>query len=94
MALKDLSPAMRTVVRDVQVGKISDPVRMLNGVLVLMVVARWQRSIKMPERAIADRLMQKAVAHVAALSARHSPVAVIDIEMGRCRTIARSSSHG
>lgn len=68
-ALKDLSPAIRAVVRKVALGKISDPVKMPGGVLVLMVCGRegGEVTIKLPERdAIADRLMRDRVA----LSAR------------------------
>jgi len=60
-ALKDLSPAIRAVVKNVKVGKISDPVKMPEGVLVLMVCNREGGGgvIKLPEReAIADRIMQ------------------------------------
>lgn len=68
-ALKDLSPAIRTVVKDVKAGKISDPVKMPGGVMVLMVCGRegGGGTIKLPERnAIADRLMRDRMA----LSAR------------------------
>ena len=68
-ALKDLSPAIRTVVKDVEAGKISDPIKMPGGVMVLMVCARegGDGEIKLPERdAIADRLMQERIS----LSAR------------------------
>lgn len=68
-ALKDLSPAIRAVVKNVKAGKISDPVKMPGGVLVLMVCGRegGGGTIKLPERdAIADRLMRDRVA----LSAR------------------------
>ena len=60
-ALKDLSPAIRAVVQNISAGKISDPVKMPGGVLVLMVCSRegGKGEIKLPERdAIADRLMQ------------------------------------
>lgn len=68
-ALKDLSPAIRNVVKDVQAGKISDPVKMPDGVMVLMVCSREGGTsvIKLPERDdIADRLMRDRLA----LSAR------------------------
>lgn len=68
-ALKDLSPVIRNVVKDVQAGKISDPVKMPDGVLVLMVCGRdgGTSVIKLPERDdIADRLMRERLA----LSAR------------------------
>ncbi|MFT7572297.1 MAG: peptidyl-prolyl cis-trans isomerase SurA [Paracoccaceae bacterium] len=68
-ALKDLSPVIRNVVKDVQAGKISDPVKMPDGVLVLMVCSRdgGTSVIKLPERDdIADRLMRDRLA----LSAR------------------------
>ena len=84
-ALKDLSPAIRTVVRDVQVGKISDPVRMPNGVLVLMVCSRegGKSGIKMPERdAIADRLMQERLSLMSRRYLRDIRLsAVIDIRV-------------
>jgi peptidyl-prolyl cis-trans isomerase SurA len=68
-SLKDLSPAIRTVVKDVKAGKISDPIKMPGGVMVLMVCGRegGGGEIKLPERnAIADRLMEERMA----LSAR------------------------
>lgn len=68
-ALKDLSPAIRSVVRTVKAGQVSDPVKMPDGVMVLMVCNRegGEVTIKLPERdAIADKLMQDRVA----LSAR------------------------
>jgi peptidyl-prolyl cis-trans isomerase SurA len=60
-ALKDLSPAIRAIVKDVKAGKISDPVKMPEGVLVLMVCSREGGGgvIKLPERdAVADRIMR------------------------------------
>lgn len=68
-ALKDLSPAIRAVVKDIKAGQISDPVKMPDGVMVLMVCSREGGTsvIKLPERdAIADRLMRDRMA----LSAR------------------------
>lgn len=68
-ALKDLSPAIRSVVKDVQTGKISDPVKLPDGVLVLMVCGRdgGTSVIKLPKRdEIADKLMRDRMA----LSAR------------------------
>jgi peptidyl-prolyl cis-trans isomerase SurA len=61
-ALKDLSPAIREVVKDVPAGKISDPVKMPDGVMVLMVCNRdgGTSVIKLPDRdEIADRLMNE-----------------------------------
>ena len=82
-ALTDLSPAIRAVVKDVDAGKISDPVKTPGGVLVLMVCGRegGGGEIKLPERDdIADRLMQDRMS----LSARRYMrdirlAAVIDI---------------
>jgi peptidyl-prolyl cis-trans isomerase SurA len=84
-ALKDLSPAIRNVVKDVKAGKISDPVKMPDGVLVLMVCGREGGTsvIKLPERDdIADRLMSERLA----LSARRYMrdirlAAVIDVRV-------------
>lgn len=64
-ALNDLSPAIRRVVKDVPAGKISDPVKMPDGVLVLMVCGRdgGTSVIKLPARdAIADRIMRDRIA--------------------------------
>ena len=68
-ALKDLSPTIRASVQNVKAGKVSDPVKMPEGVLVLMVCSRegGDGVIKLPERdAIADRIMRDRLA----LSAR------------------------
>ena len=85
LALKDLSPAIRTVVRDVQVGEISDPVKMSSGVLLLMVCSRegGKSGIKMPERdAIADRLMQERLSLMSRRYLRDIRLsAVIDIRV-------------
>jgi len=64
-ALKDLSPAIRAVVKNVKAGKISDPIKMPEGVLVLMVCSREGGGgvIKLPERdAIADQIMRDRLA--------------------------------
>ncbi len=61
-ALKDLSPAIRQVVKDIPAGKISDPLKMPDGVMVLMVCNRdgGTSVIKLPKRdEIADRLMNE-----------------------------------
>lgn len=84
-ALKDLSPVIRNVVKDVEAGKISDPVKMPDGVLVLMVCGREGGTsvIKLPERDdISDRLMSERMA----LSARRYMrdirlAAVIDVRV-------------
>jgi peptidyl-prolyl cis-trans isomerase SurA len=84
-SLKDLSPVIRNVVKDVDAGKISDPVKMPGGVLVLMVCGREGGTsvIKLPERDdIADRLMSERMA----LSARRYMrdirlAAVIDVRV-------------
>ncbi len=85
LALKDLSPAIRNVVRDVQVGEISDPVKMSSGVLLLMVCSRegGKSGIKMPERdAIADRLMQERLSLMSRRYLRDIRLsAVIDIRV-------------
>ena len=62
LALKDLSPAIRQVVKDIPAGKISDPLKMPDGVMVLMVCNRdgGTSVIKLPKRdEIADRLMNE-----------------------------------
>jgi peptidyl-prolyl cis-trans isomerase SurA len=64
LALKDLSPAIRQVVKDIPTGKISDPLKMPNGVMVLMVCNRdgGTSVIKLPKRdEIADRLMNERI---------------------------------
>ena len=61
-ALKDLSPAIRQVVKDIPAGKISDPLKMPDGVMVFMVCNRdgGTSVIKLPKRdEIADRLMNE-----------------------------------
>ena len=63
-ALKDLSPAIRQVVKDIPAGKISDPLKMPDGVMVLMVCNRdgGTSVIKLPKRdEIADRLMNERI---------------------------------
>ncbi|MBT5647840.1 MAG: peptidyl-prolyl cis-trans isomerase [Rhodospirillaceae bacterium] len=62
LGLKDLSPAIRQVVKDIPAGKISDPLKMPDGVMVLMVCNRdgGTSVIKLPKRdEIADRLMNE-----------------------------------
>lgn len=69
-SLQDLSPVIRNVVKNVQAGKISDPVKTPDGVLILMVCSRDGGGgvIKLPARDdIADKLMRERMA----LSARH-----------------------
>ena len=84
-ALKDLSPAIRSVVRDVPAGKISDPVKMPGGILVLMVCSRegGKGEIKLPERDnIADRLLRERLALMARRYFRDIRLAaVIDIRV-------------
>jgi len=61
-ALKDLSPAIRQGFKDIPAGKISDPLKMPDGVMVLMVCNRdgGTSVIKLPKRdEIADRLMNE-----------------------------------
>tara|TARA_E500000331_G_scaffold356536_2_gene415172 strand:+ start:1253 stop:2587 length:1335 start_codon:yes stop_codon:yes gene_type:complete len=68
-ALKDLSPVIRNVVKNVEPGKISEPVKIPDGVLVLMVCGRDGGTgvIKLPERSnIADKLLRDRIS----LSAR------------------------
>ena len=85
LALKDLSPAIRTVVRDIQVGEISDPVKMSSGVLLLMACSRegGKSESKMPERdAIADRLMQERLSPMSRRYLRDIRLsAIIDIRV-------------
>ena len=84
-AVKDLSPAIQSVVRDLPAGKISDPIKMPGGVLVLMVCSRegGKGEIKLPERdAIADRLLQEKLALMARRYLRDIRLsAVIDIRV-------------
>jgi len=84
-AVKDLSPAIQSVVRNLPAGKISDPIKMPGGVLVLMVCSRegGKGEIKLPERdAIADRLLQEKLALMARRYLRDIRLsAVIDIRV-------------
>ena len=83
--LKDLSPAIRNVVRDLKAGEISVPIKMPSGVLVLMVCSREgdKSGIKLPERdAIADRLMQERLSLMSRRYLRDIRLsAVIDIRV-------------
>jgi peptidyl-prolyl cis-trans isomerase SurA len=84
-ALKELAPALRTVVSKVPAGKISDPVKMPNGVMLLMVCSRegGERKIRLPDRnQVADRLMQDRLALMARRYLRDIRLAaVIDIRV-------------
>jgi peptidyl-prolyl cis-trans isomerase SurA len=84
-ALKDLSPAIQAVVGNVPAGKISDPVNMPGGVLVLMVCGRegGEGEIKLPAReTIADRLIQKKLSLMARRYLRDIRLsAVVDIRV-------------
>ena len=84
-ALKDLSPAIRQVVKDIPAGKISDPLKMPDGVMVLMVCNRdgGTSVIKLPKRdEIADRLMNERISLGASRYMRDIRLsAVIDVRV-------------
>ena len=84
-ALKELAPAIRTVVSNVPAGKISDPVKMPNGVMLLMVCSRegGERKINLPDRdEVTDRLMRDRLALMARRYMRDIRLAaVIDIRV-------------
>ena len=84
-ALKDLSPLIRAVVKDIPAGKISDPVKLPDGVLVLMVCGREGGAvdIKLPERdTISDRILKDRMALMARRYMRDIRLsAVIDIRV-------------
>ena len=81
--LKQLAPAIRTVISNVPAGKTSDPVKMPNGVMLLMVCSRegGERKINLPDRdEVADRLMRDRLALMARRYLRDIRLAaVIDI---------------
>ena len=57
--LKQLSPRIRSIVKTIPIGKLSQPIRMANGIMVLIVCERegGQKKQNMPTRKmIADRL--------------------------------------
>ena len=82
-ALSDLSPALRTAVDKLEVGKASRPIRMADGVLVAMVCARNQPKIQPPDREqIADRLRRQRLDLMARRYLRDiRRAAVVDIRL-------------
>ncbi|MEE2997895.1 MAG: peptidylprolyl isomerase [Pseudomonadota bacterium] len=84
-ALKDLSPAIQAVVTNVPAGKISDPIKTPDGVLLLMVCGRegGDAEIKLPAReTIADRLIQERLSLMARRYLRDIRLsAVVDIRV-------------
>lgn len=85
LALVDMSPKIRAVVRDISVGGISDPVRTPNGILLLMVCGRegGEGKIKLPKReTIAERITRERLAMMARRYLRDIRLsAVIDIRV-------------
>jgi len=84
-ALKELAPAIRTAVSNVPAGKTSDPFKVPNGVMLLMVCSRegGERKINLPDRdQVADRLMQDRLSLMARRYLRDIRLAaVIDIRV-------------
>ncbi|PPR10640.1 MAG: Chaperone SurA [Alphaproteobacteria bacterium MarineAlpha11_Bin1] len=85
LSLRDLSPEIQLAVRDVPAGKTTDPIKLTDGVLVLMVCSRegGKGQIKLPERdAIADKLVQRRLSLMARRYLRDIRLsAVIDIRI-------------
>lgn len=85
MAVDSLSPAIRSVVEDLPAGKVSKPVRLPNGVLLLMVCKRTGggTKIKLPSREqVADQLLQQRISLMARRYLRDLRLAaVVDVRI-------------
>ena len=85
LALNDMSPSIRAVVRDISVGGISKPVRTPNGILLLMVCGRegGEGEIELPRREmIAERIIRQRLSMMARRYLRDIRLsAVIDIRV-------------
>lgn len=83
--LGSLAPSIRTVVQDLPVGRISDPVKMPDGVMLLMVCSREGNAAKanLPTREeIADQLTQERLSLMARRYLRDIRLsAVVDIRL-------------
>ena len=80
-----MSPAIRAVVRGISVGSISEPVKMPNGILLLMVCGRegGKGQIELPKRdIIAERIIRQRLSMMARRYLRDIRLsAVIDIRV-------------
>ena len=85
MNVDSLAPAIRSVIGDLPAGKISEPVKMPDGVLLLMVCKRTGggSTIKLPSRdQIADQLLQQRMSLMARRYLRDLRLAaVVDIRL-------------
>lgn len=85
LALNDMSPSIRAIVRDISVGGISKPVKTPNGILLLMVCGRegGEGEIELPRREIiAERIIRQRLAMMARRYLRDIRLsAVIDIRV-------------
>ena len=85
LALKDMSPSIRDVVRGISVGGISKPIKTPNGILLLMVCDRegGKGKIELPRRdTIAERIIRQRLAMMARRYLRDIRLsAVIDIRV-------------
>lgn len=85
LALNDMSPSIRAVVRDISVGGISKPVRTPSGILLLMVCGRegGEGEIELPRREmIAERIIRQRLSMMARRYLRDIRLsAVIDIRV-------------
>lgn len=83
--LGKLATPIRSIVQDLPAGKISDPVKMQDGVLLLMVCSRegGEAQVKLPEREeIADQLMQERLSLMARRYLRDLRLsAVVDVRI-------------
>lgn len=85
LALKNMSPAVRAVVRGISVGSISEPVKMPTGILLLMVCGRegGEGQLELPKRdIIAERIIRQRLSIMARRYLRDIRLsAVIDIRV-------------
>ena len=85
LALKNMSPAIRAVVRGISVGSISEPVKMPTGMLLLMVCGRegGEGQLELPKRdIIAERIIRQRLSMMARRYLRDIRLsAVIDIRV-------------
>lgn len=85
MTVDSLAPAIRSVVEDLPAGKVSKPVRLPNGVLLLMVCKRTGggAKIKLPSREeVADQLLQQRISLMARRYLRDLRLAaVVDVRI-------------
>ena len=83
LAIADLSPNIRTAVADLKTGQTSKPVRLRDGILVLVVCDRTEPSSRIPEPSEVQRLLRSRRA--ALLSRRYMRdirlAAVVDLRV-------------